>query len=231
MKTYNDPGSGSGDGRKLAHDQGKTDVRQLDPDVEDALYELGNVGMGQATSALGNMIGGRITITTPKVNPVQTDLTKLVANYEDKVSLGILMSLDQKLHGMMLIIIDRQFMTNLVLKLTGEGCPEEKLLEDDFCRSVIQEVANIMASSYMSALGAYTGLRVYLSPVVAGVDAVDKLVEYPVQKMSLDPKNCFCVDTSFTVRYEQDPESVYQGSIVLFPDDESIDVLTSAMLS
>ena len=203
---------------------------QLDPDVADALYELSNVGIGKATNALGKMISERITIQTPKITPTKTDVTKLIEQYKGKLAMGVLMRLAENLSGAVLIVVEREFMTELVNRLTGGSYSEEQLLSDEDCRSVVQEVTNIMAASYMSAIGAYTGLRIFLTPVMVGVEKLEDLIAYPVEKMSLDPKNCICIDTRFMVQDSHDIPHTSEGNIIVFPDDASINTLMKALM-
>lgn len=203
---------------------------QLDPDVADALYELSNVGIGKATNALGKMISERITIQTPKITPTKTDVTKLIEQYKGKLAMGVLMRLAENLSGAVLIVVEREFMTELVNRLTGGSYSEEQLLSDEDCRSVVQEVTNIMAASYMSAIGAYTGLRIFLTPVMVGVEKLEDLIAFPVEKMSLDPKNCICIDTRFMVQDSHDIPHTSEGNIIVFPDDASINTLMKALM-
>lgn len=203
---------------------------QLDPDVADALSELSNVGMGKATNALGKMMGKRITIQTPVITPTKTDIKKLVEKFQGKLSMGIVMRLGDNLRGVVLIIIDQKFMHDLVDTLTGVPYTDQQMLEDEDSLSVIKEVANIMAASFMTAISSYTGLRIYLTPVMVGVDIVEDLISYPVEKMYVNPQNCICIDTSFMVQGKKVEPHKCQGNIVIFPDDASLEVLVGKLI-
>ena len=43
---------------------------KLDEDVQDALYELGNVGVGMASITIGRILGVRVELAAPNVVPV-----------------------------------------------------------------------------------------------------------------------------------------------------------------
>jgi chemotaxis protein CheC len=204
---------------------------QLNPDVADALYELSNVGIGKATTALSKMIDERITIQTPVIMPTKTDIRKLVKSYHGKLSMGIVMRLGENLGGVVLVLIDQKFMKDLVNKLTGTQYTDEQMLKNEESLSAIKEVANIMAASYMTAISSYTGLRIYLTPVMVGVDIVDALIAYPIEKMYVNPKNCICINTSFMVQGKETKNTfTCQGNIVIFPDDSSLQVLVDSMM-
>ena len=104
------------------------------------------------------------------------------------------------------------------------------MLEEEESLSVIKEVANIMGASFMTAISSYTGLRIYLTPVLVGVENVNDLVAYPVEKLSLDPQNCICINTSFTVQGEGVEAHACQGNVVIFPDDKSIQTMVAGLL-
>ncbi len=207
--------------------------KDLNPDVADALYELSNVGVGKATNALGKMTGERITIQTPVISPAKMDIKNLIGSYRGRISMGIVMRMGPKLGGAVLIIIDQKFMRELVCKLTGKKYTDQQLMKDEDSLSVIKEVSNIMASSFMTAISSYTGLRIFLTPVMVGVEQVGDLIAYPVEKMDLNPQNCICINTSFSVQGKgKGAQAAHkcQGNIVIFPDDKSIQTMVDALL-
>lgn len=202
-------------------------TRQYDQDEADALCELCNVGIGKATNALGKMINERITIQTPKLFEVSKNASDIMKDYNDKVAMGIIMKLKSTLGGAVLIIIAEKFISQLIETLTG--VMEKDAPKEDYM-SVVQEVANVMSASYMTAIGSYTGLRIYLTPVKAGLEKVSDLVMYPVEKMSLDIDASICIGTSFVVQGADSKPENCDGYIIIFPDDKSIDILMKAML-
>lgn len=202
---------------------------KLDPEVADTLYELGNVGVGKATSALGNMMGQRITIETPQVFSVSSDMGTIAGLAPDTIVMGIMMRLAENLGGVVMILLNKDFMTDLVYKLSGVHYSDDELIEDENSLSVIQEVANIMAASYMNAIGAYAGIRFYLTPVMVGVDMVQALISYPIAQMSLSEENIICIDTSFNVKEGESLIENCDGRIIMLPDDNSLRIIMEAL--
>lgn len=201
----------------------------IDPALADALYELGNVGVGKATSALGKMTGQRVTIGVPKILAASSDIEELSGVDPDTVIMGILMRLEKNLGGAVMILVDNVFMSNLVYKLTGKHYPDEELLEDEDSLSAIQEVANIMAASYMTAIGAYTGLRIYLTPVMVGIDMAAALLAYPIAELCLSNDEVICIDVSFHMSGDDDLTGECDGRIVMLPDVQSLQLLADGL--
>ena len=64
---------------------------KLDADVQDILYELGNVGVGMASITIGRLLGVRIELVSPNVISV-TDLSdQMLLSHIEKEEVGIWM--------------------------------------------------------------------------------------------------------------------------------------------
>ena len=62
---------------------------KLDADVQDILYELGNVGVGMASITIGRLLGVRIELVSPNVISV-TDLSdQMLLSHIEKEEVGI----------------------------------------------------------------------------------------------------------------------------------------------
>ena len=44
----------------------------LDADIQDALYEVGNVGLGMASITIGQILGMRVLLESPLVVPLES---------------------------------------------------------------------------------------------------------------------------------------------------------------
>ena len=72
----------------------------------DVLKEIGNIGAGNATTALSKMINTKIDMKVPKVNLMGfTEITSLIGNEEEPM-VGILLTLSEDVDGMMLFMLD-----------------------------------------------------------------------------------------------------------------------------
>lgn len=200
---------------------------KVDQEVADILYELSNVGVGMASVALGKMFGANISIGIPSVVPVEANIENIVRDDPEKVVIGILMSLEMTLSGAVLFLVDGVFLTDLIEKLTDRRLVGDELVEDPDSLSAIQEVANIMAASYMKAIGAYTGICIYLSPVMVGVDMIGALISYPVAQLGLNNADSICIDTSFSVMGEEKQRTA--GRIIMFPNETSVQQIVDAL--
>jgi chemotaxis protein CheC len=199
-------------------------------DALDALLEIGNVSAGMATVALGNLLGMRISIEKPRV--VQGTKTNIPAMTDDdaaKNRVGVLMRLNTTLSGAMLIVVDSDFVHAALEKMTGRVYKDNSFLADDESISAISELANIMTAGCMKAIGAYTKLKLYLSPVSVKVADEYTLVSEPIEKYQLEKKHAICVETQFKLMDSARGEAQTHGHIFMLPDGDSVDKLLSAL--
>lgn len=184
----------------------------IDSDVQDVLYELGNVGLGNASITVGRIMGVRLHIGVPKIIPVDEKLATELVDFNGK--LGIMMKFQKTLHGAMLIIIKEEFVDKVVEKMTENediNCDESERI------SVIQEFANIICAAYLKAVGHYTEMRIYVKP--SGFNDIS------VNDIMNKYNKAICIDTSFTVVYENGDVLDDVGHMVMLPDEESVEKL------
>lgn len=180
----------------------------IDSDVQDVLYELGNVGLGSASVTIGRIMGLRLHIGVPYISPMNEELAAQVADFEGR--LGILMEFQKTLKGSMIISIKEEFVDKVVEKMTeneGISCDETERL------SVLSEFANIICAAYLKAVGQYTDMRIYVKPTGFNDIAANDI-------MAMCHK-AICIDTSFTVVYENGETLDDVGHVIMLPDEES----------
>ena len=142
------------------------------------LREIGNIGSGNAATALAELLSTPVGMSTPTVKILDiNELADMLGGPENQV-VGILFSLAEDFEGMMMFITEKQF-THLVLNvLMGKHFDKfEDLSEMDI--SAIQEVGNIMVGSYIRALSQMTGMSIGLSPPAIAIDMVGALLNVP----------------------------------------------------
>ena len=209
---------------KLFHDN-----QEINTDATDVLSELGNVGVGKAAKILGDLLGKRVILHTPRVLSLQNNLN-LVADIEpERLMVGILMRLTNNLGGMVLILIDVDCVLDMEEKITGVRYTPQQLTEDELALSIVQEMANMMSASYMNAIGEYTGLRIYLTPTMVGVDMAAALLSYPLAEMSMSGENVICIDSCFYAETGKEKAEHHEGRMLILPDEESAHKLIEAM--
>ena len=123
----------------------------------DALKEVGNIGAGHAATALSKMIDRKVMIRVPNVNIVKLEAAPKVASYnEEEVVDGIYQSLTGGIEASSLIfftIEEAKFITEIILK---KGSNTNISITKNIKKSVLMELGNIIAGSYINALSSMT---------------------------------------------------------------------------
>ena len=83
----------------------------------DVLKELGNIGAGNATTALAQMINCKVDMSVPQVKLLEfKDLGSLVGG-EEQVMVGIYLQVEGDIEGSMMFILSKIAAAHLVNKL------------------------------------------------------------------------------------------------------------------
>lgn len=125
----------------------------LTPMQLDALREVGNIGTGNAATSLSQLVNNKIDMTVPAINIVPfDDIFSSIGG--DEIVVGVIVRVLGDTPGNILFVFDKETALKLVETLTGQK--EEYLSE--MGNSVVQEIGNIVSSSYMNAIAKFTGL-------------------------------------------------------------------------
>lgn len=151
----------------------------LTPMHIDVLQEVGNIGSGNAAAALSNLISRNVKIEMPKVEIVGFQEAIDQAGGAERVVAGVLSRMVGEIEGMILLLIDRNFI-NVVISSFLDKKVNNLLELGDVEVSALSEVGNIMGGAYVSAMGQLTGIEAKLEAPVLQVDMVGALMNLPI---------------------------------------------------
>lgn len=195
----------------------------IDSEVQEILYELGNVGLGMASITVGRIMGVHMHIGVPKVVPVNEGI--ILKLYEATDEAKIFMDFQKTISGSMIFIMKREFVNAVVKKMTEEtdGCDEAEE------NSVIQEFVNMLCAAYLKAVGRYTGIRLFVKPSGMQINEKDTIISSAADNTAGNCKMAICVDTGFSIVYENGESMNDVGRVIMLPDEESVKKLTAPL--
>lgn len=121
----------------------------------DALREVGNIGTGNAATALSQLINRKIDMTVPAINIVPFyDIFSRIGG--DEIVVGVIVRILGDTPGNILFVFEKDTALRFIEILTG--MKEEQISE--MGNSVICEIGNIISSSYMNAISKFTNLMI-----------------------------------------------------------------------
>lgn len=177
----------------------------------DFLKELANIGTGHATTALSQMLGGQLfQLVVPDAQMLPfSEAAEYVGGLEQVVA-GIFVVISGDVSGHMAFLLPLDSALVLVNLLVGQ----EQNEIDELALSALQELGNIMVTSYLNALSKMTGFL--LAPSVPGV-AVD--MAGAVWESVLAGAEIINEVTVIRTEFFADGKAI-DGNIIFLPDDE-----------
>lgn len=190
----------------------------------DVLRELGNIGAGNATTAIASMLNLTIDMKVPNVElKAVEDLGSAICP-EEEIIVGIFLEVQNDISGSMMFLMRLKSAHYLVDRLMG-GMGGDKG-EGEFSEmelSAMKEIGNIIAGSYLSALSTMTNLVITPSVPYIAVDMAASILSVPAIQFGQFGDNALLIETEFG------DEVMIEGYFILLPDEDSYDKLLSSL--
>lgn len=189
----------------------------------DVLKEIGNIGAGNAVTALAKMIDKRVDMAVPKARILGFDKVSQILGGEEILVVGILLNVTGDITGNIMFILDINAARQLINILIGtEGSTSIEF--NDFELSALKEVGNILTASYLSALAGLTNLRIMPSVPELAIDMAGAILSVPAIEFGKVGDTVLYIETEFS----EGTTKVF-GDFLLIPDVESYAVLLKAL--
>ena len=203
-------------------------MEQLTQQYFDVLKELGNIGAGNATTALAQMIGCKVDMSVPKVRLLEFQELGEIVGGEDQIMVSIYLQVEGDIEGSMMFILSKSAAAHLVNKLMcgmlgiDETTAEEYTFGEMEC-SAIKEVGNIITGAYLNALSGLTNLKIYPSVPQLGIDMAGALLSVPAIEFGILGDSILLIQTKFSDDVDLD------GYFILIPDMESYEKILTTL--
>ena len=188
----------------------------------DVLKEIGNIGAGNATTAISTMLNLRIDMSVPKVELLTFQELGSAICPEDETIIGIYLEVQGDIDGSMMFLLKPDSAHFLVNKLLGrEGEQKQVFVEMEL--SAIKEIGNIIAGSYLNALSSMTGLTIAPTIPYLAIDMAAAILSVPAIQFGKYGDNALMIETEFG------DDVMINGYFILLPELESYDKILSSL--
>ena len=188
----------------------------------DVLKEIGNIGAGNATTAIANMLGLRIDMSVPEVAFLPVEELGSAIGAEDEIIVGILLGVEEDIDGSMMFLMDMASTHHIVNKLMMRDDSYSEPF-DEMDLSAIKEVGNIIAGSYLSALSGLTNLTIVPSVPFVAVDMAAAILSVPAVQFGIFGDNALMINTEFS------DDLGISGHFILMPEEDSYAKILTAL--
>ena len=194
-------------------------LEQMSTTYYDVLKEIGNIGAGNATTALASLLQIKVDMNVPQVMMLDfKDVGALVGGEEQELAAAYL-GVEGDIKGSILFLIKKETAMMIAKKLLGDYCGEDL---GEMERSAVKEVSNIITGSYLNAIATLTGLTIYPSVPDLTVDMAGAILSVPAIQFGIMGDKILLIQSQLTNEIEMD------GYFIMVPEPDSyVKILTS----
>lgn len=187
----------------------------------DVLKELGNIGAGNATTALAQMLQCKVDMKVPQVKLLDFSEVGEMMGGEEQIMAGIYLCVEGDITGSIMFLSQKEAARHLVSKLMGMELPDQEFGEMEV--SALKEIGNIITGAYLNSLSTITNLKIYPSVPDLTIDMAGAILSVPAIEFGTLGDKILMIQTQFTDDYELD------GYFILVPDLESYAKILGAL--
>lgn len=196
-------------------------LQKVTAEYFDVLKELGNIGAGNATTALAQMLQTKVDMKVPQVRLLNFSEVGEVLGGEEQIVVGIYLAVEGDITGSIMFILEQQAGKVLIEKLMGVSVPEEGYNEIEI--SALQEIGNIISGAYLNSLSQLTNLKMLPSVPSLNIDMLNAILSVPAIEFGIIGDQMLLIQTQFTDDVD------LNGYFILLPDLDSYSKILSAL--
>lgn len=189
----------------------------------DILREIGSIGAGNALTALGKMLNRTVRMSVPVVNLLDFDKIADSVGGPEKIIIGILVNLSGDLNGIMMFIVGQESAHTLINILMGtdQGADAEF---SEMELSALQEIGNILTSSYLASLSSLIQKKVRPSVPYLAIDMANAILSVPAIEFGKVGDKVLFIESVFG-----DENTNVSGYFLLVPDMPSFNLILASL--
>ena len=198
-------------------------LEEMSTTYYDVLKEIGNIGAGNATTALASLLGSKVDMMVPKVMMLEFKDVGAILGGEEQEMVAAYLGVEGDITGSILFLTQKESAMMVAKKLLGDFCSDEL---GEMERSAVKEVSNIITGSDLNALATLTGLTIYPSVPDLAIDMAGAILSVPAIQFGIMGDKILLIESQLTNEIEMD------GFFIMVPEVDSYEkILTSLGIS
>lgn len=189
----------------------------------DALKEIGNMGAGHAANALSQMINTKIEITVPDFDVLPLEEFPEAFGGQESSVVGTYVQLQGDITGTVMFLFPLEYALNLVDIIMGREIGSSKALSD-IDSSALEEVGNIMTSSFANAISDFLNFKIIPTPPAIACDMAGALLNFLIAELGQKVEEAIFFNTTFIT-----PHREIMGHLLVSPESESLEKILRAI--
>ncbi len=197
----------------------RVNLNDENQEVFDVLKEIGNIGAGNATTALAHMLNCKVDMTVPQVRLLDFKDASTILGGEEQILAGVYLLVEGDITGSILFLLEKDSARKMVGMLMGTQSEGDELTEME--ESALKEIGNIITASYLNSLSTLTNLVIYPSVPALCIDMAGAIMSVPAIEFGTMGDKILLIQTKFSEGLD--------GYFILAPDIESYDKILSSL--
>lgn len=200
-------------------------LHELSPYQRDAIKEVGNIGAGNAAGALCQMVNKPVKMKVPSVDTVAfNQLPEAIGPAESPV-VAVFTRVTGEAPGNMLFILELNQCRDLLKTLMNVDLDlTDGLHLNAMQQSAVEEIGNILASSYINSLSQFTHIPMAAQPPAFAVDMLGAVLNLPIQEAVRSQDYVLLIETLLLVE-----NSHIRGTHLYLPEAGSLGKILNAI--
>lgn len=189
----------------------------------DVLREIGNIGAGNAATALSRLLDKPVDMAVPQVSLLPFEQIAEIVGGSEQIVIAVFLRVEGDAPGNMFFIIEEPSAKRMMHRLLSldireqEGYSEMEL-------SALCEIGNILGGSYLSSLADFTGLSLMPTVPSVAVDMAGAILSYGLLQFGEMGDSALLIETSFL-----EGRDLLEGHFFLIPDPDSFNKIFRAL--
>lgn len=197
-------------------------LEQVTEQYYDVLREIGNIGAGNAMTALSQLIQCKVDMKVPRVRLLEFREVGDMIGGEEQIMVGVFLGVEGDIYGSMMFMVEEASARHLIQKITMGMLPAGSEFEE-MGLSAMKEVGNIITGAYLNSLSTLTNLKIYPTPPALTVDMAGAILSVPAIQFGVLGDKILMIESQFYDEIELD------GYFILIPDMESYAKILGAL--
>ncbi len=195
-------------------------LKRLSDSQIDAIKEIGNIGAGNAATALSEILNTKVNMTVPSVKIIPIERVPSVVGGLEVIIGGVYMRMSGDAPSNLLFVVPVESALSLMERVLGYRPMDYTNLKEIEISALI-EIGNIMCGSYINTLVKFTHLNLHPNVPYGTIDMAGAVLSEIIANLGEVADYALLIETVMTVVGES-PISAY---FFLMPDPDALTVI------
>ncbi|OYT28107.1 hypothetical protein B6U98_05590 [Thermoplasmatales archaeon ex4572_165] len=193
---------------------------KINKEQKDALQEMANIGAGNASTALSQMIQRKIQMGIPKAELINLeDVTNHIEKEQEVV--GIFLRISKELPSYVMLLIPKDSAFSIADELLQRQHDSSVEILSEIDKSSLSELGNVIMCAFFDSLSELFQMSLIPGPPKIAYDMPDAIIDYVLIQIGQVANQILF----FNVDLKEEDKKNFKIDMLLIPEPQSIDII------